>query len=150
MSPGGVGEQSYRTEDAAWGVSDHFMTSGILTQRRGREKLKAGGCMLVAPRREADGAPVGFAVLDRGGADVAFSSEVRPLVPALQNNRLLAIHVASMLTSYSIIGIAGVAAALYLIQGEHNRFERLPGADALNELTYRAVVVGFPILGLGI
>jgi cytochrome c-type biogenesis protein CcsB len=83
-------------------------------------------------------------------ADVAFSSQVRPLVPALQNNRLLAIHVASMLTSYSIIGIAGVAAVLYLIQGDNNRFARLPRSESLNELTYRAVVAGFPILGLGI
>jgi cytochrome c-type biogenesis protein CcsB len=83
-------------------------------------------------------------------ADMAFSSEVRPLVPALQNNRLLAIHVASMLISYSIIGIAGVAAALYLVQGKDNRFDRLPRADVLHDLTYRAVVAGFPILGLGI
>ncbi len=83
-------------------------------------------------------------------ADLAFSPQVRPLVPALQNNRLLAIHVASMLISYSIISVAGVTAALYLIQGEGNRFARLPAADTLNDLTYKAVVAGFPILGLGI
>src|SRR5581483_8965865 len=64
--------------------------------------------------------------------------------------RLLAIHVASMLTSYSIIGVAGMASVLYLIQGEGNRFERLPRAATLNDLTYRCMVVGFPILGLGI
>lgn len=83
-------------------------------------------------------------------ADMAFSPKVHPLVPALQNNRLLAVHVASMLTSYSIITIAGVAALLYLIQGEHNRFPKLPAADSLSDLTYKAVVAGFPILGLGI
>ena len=83
-------------------------------------------------------------------ADLAFSSEVRPLVPALQNNRLLAVHVAAMLISYSIIGVAGVSALLYLAQGDGNRFGRLPRAATLQELTYRTVVAGFPILGLGI
>lgn len=83
-------------------------------------------------------------------ADLVFSSEVRPLVPALQNNRLLAIHVAAMLVSYSIIAVAGVSAALYLIQGERNRFPRLPTAETLNDVTYRTVVAAFPILGLGI
>ncbi len=83
-------------------------------------------------------------------ADVAFSSEVRPLVPALQNNWLLAVHVAAMLVSYSLIAVAGGAAALYLVQGERDRFARLPRAAALSDLTYRTVVAGFPILGLGI
>ena len=83
-------------------------------------------------------------------ADITFSSDVRPLVPALQNNRLLAIHVAAMLISYSIIAVAGVSAVLYLVQGESNRFDRLPRASTLNDVTYRTVVAGFPILGLGI
>jgi cytochrome c-type biogenesis protein CcsB len=83
-------------------------------------------------------------------AQIAFSSEIEPLVPALQNKRLLGVHVASMLTSYSIIAVAGVAAVLYLVQGEHNRFARLPRAEVLSDLTYKAVVAGFPILGLGI
>ena len=83
-------------------------------------------------------------------ADVAFSSEVRPLVPALQNNRLLAVHVAAMLVSYSVFGVAFIAAALYLIQGERNRFAWLPSASVLDEITYKAVIVAFPVLGLGI
>jgi cytochrome c-type biogenesis protein CcsB len=83
-------------------------------------------------------------------ADLAFSSEVRPLMPALQNNRLLAIHVASMLISYSVLSVAFVSAALYLIQDGRDRFVRLPGVRALDDLTYKAVIVGFPILGLGI
>src|SRR5215211_1734683 len=83
-------------------------------------------------------------------ADAAFSSEVRPLVPALQNNRLLGIHVASMLISYSILGVAFVGAALYLIQNGESRFAWLPSGPALDEVTYKAVIAGFPILGLGI
>ena len=68
-------------------------------------------------------------------ADTAFSSEVRPLVPALQNNRLLAIHVAAMLISYSVLGVAFVAAALYLVQDGRSRFAWLPSGSALAELT---------------
>ncbi|MFN8557587.1 MAG: cytochrome c biogenesis protein CcsA [Dehalococcoidia bacterium] len=83
-------------------------------------------------------------------ADTAFSPEIRPLVPALQNNRLLAVHVAAMLISYSIIAVAGVAATLQLVQGEGNRFARLPSYAGLQDATYKAVVAGFPILGLGI
>ncbi len=83
-------------------------------------------------------------------ADLAFSSEVRPLVPALQNNRLLALHVAAMLLSYSIIAVGGGAAILYLVQGEGQRFARLPRPEVLQDLTHRAVMAGFPLLGLGI
>ena len=81
---------------------------------------------------------------------MAFSSEIKPLVPALQNNRLLAIHVASMIVSYSVLGVAFVGAVLYLIQGEGDRFSWLPSSRTLDDVTYKAVVAGFPILGLGI
>lgn len=83
-------------------------------------------------------------------AEIAFSSEIAPLVPALQNKRLLGIHVAAMVTSYSILALSGVLAIAYLVQGEGNRFARLPRADVLQDLTYKTVVAGFPILGLGI
>ncbi|MGD9894612.1 MAG: c-type cytochrome biogenesis protein CcsB [Dehalococcoidia bacterium] len=83
-------------------------------------------------------------------ADIAFSSEIQPLVPALQNNRLLAIHVAAMIVSYSVLGVAFVTAVLYLVQGNAERFSWLPSARTLDEVTYKAVVAGFPILGLGI
>jgi cytochrome c-type biogenesis protein CcsB len=83
-------------------------------------------------------------------ADAAFSSEIRPLMPALQNNRLLGIHVAAMLISYSILGVAFVGAALYLLQGGRDRFSWLPSNRVLDDVTYKAVVAGFPILGLGI
>lgn len=83
-------------------------------------------------------------------AELAFSSQIEPLVPALQNKRLLGIHVASMVTSYSILAVSGMLAIAYLAQGEGNRFARLPRAEVLQDLTYKTVVAGFPILGLGI
>ncbi len=83
-------------------------------------------------------------------AQSLFSPKIQPLVPALQNNRLLAIHVACMVTSYSALAVAFAATVLYLVQTDANRFVRLPKARVLETLSYRAVLVGFPILGLGI
>ena len=58
-----------------------------------------------------------------------FPDDVRPLVPALQNTDLLAIHVASMILAYAALSVSFAAAVLYLIQGgEQNRFRRLPRA----------------------
>src|SRR5436189_20650 len=74
----------------------------------------------------------------------------RQPVPALQNNRLLAIHVACMVISYGALTVAFAGTALYLVQTDANRFARLPKARLLETLSYRAVLVGFPLLGLGI
>lgn len=79
-----------------------------------------------------------------------FSHEIDPLVPALQNNRLLGIHVASMLLSYSVLAVAFGASVIYLLQGESGRFSMLPSADQADEISHSAILVGFPILGLGI
>ena len=83
-------------------------------------------------------------------AQTLFSPKIEPLVPALQNNRLLAIHVACMVISYSALTVAFAATVLYLIQTDANRYARLPKARVLETLGYRAVLVGFPLLGLGI
>lgn len=82
--------------------------------------------------------------------EALFSSRVSPLVPALQNNRLLALHVALMLLSYSVLGVAFVAAVLYLLQSYGRRFAGLPALDALDDLASRAVMVGFPLLAAGV
>src|SRR5574341_510337 len=69
-----------------------------------------------------------------------FPSDVRPLVPALQNTDLLAIHVAMMVLAYGALSVSFAAAALYLVQGgKLNRFSRLPKADVLDEIGYRSV-----------
>lgn len=83
-------------------------------------------------------------------AEALFPSRITPLVPALQNNRLLAIHVALMLLSYGALAVAFGAAVLYLVQGGGERFPRLPSAAVFDDLGYRAVLVGFPLLAAGI
>lgn len=68
-----------------------------------------------------------------------------PLVPALQNNFLLTVHVAVAIVAYGCFSIAFGAAVLYLIQPEQGR-SGLPRPEILDEISYRAVVVGFPFM----
>jgi cytochrome c-type biogenesis protein CcsB len=79
-----------------------------------------------------------------------FPSDVRPLVPALRNEPLLTAHVAMMVLAYSALSVSFGSAVVYLVQGEKSRFSRLPRAAVLDEIGYRAVIVGFPLLALGI
>jgi cytochrome c-type biogenesis protein CcsB len=81
-----------------------------------------------------------------------FPSEIVPLIPALQNGPLMTIHVSTMMTSYAVLTVAFCGAAIYLAQGGEGkrRFQSLPSAEAAGDLAHRAVMVGFPLLGLGI
>lgn len=76
-------------------------------------------------------------------------STSEPLVPALQNNLLLTVHVAVAIVAYGTFAIAFAAALLYLIQPEGGR-RGLPRHELLDEISYRAVIIGFPFLTLTI
>lgn len=75
-------------------------------------------------------------------------SKIEPLIPALQNQELLTIHVATAIISYGVFAVAFGAAVLQLVQGPGNRFSGLPSWDTLEEVSFRAVVVGFPFFAL--
>jgi cytochrome c-type biogenesis protein CcsB len=80
-----------------------------------------------------------------------FPDTVRPLVPALQNTDLLAVHVAAMILAYSALSVSFVAASLYIVQGgKQDRFARLPRSRLLDEVAYKSVMIGFPLLAGGI
>ena len=72
-------------------------------------------------------------------------SEIKPLVPALQNAPLLTIHVGMAVTAYGIFATSFAAGVAYLIQGQGDRFSWLPSHKVLDEVAYRAVIIGFPI-----
>jgi cytochrome c-type biogenesis protein CcsB len=76
-------------------------------------------------------------------------ADINPLVPALQNNLLLTVHVAVAIVAYGSFAIGAAAAGLYLIQPEGGRWG-LPKPSILDEMGYRAVIVGFPFLTLTI
>jgi cytochrome c-type biogenesis protein CcsB len=72
-------------------------------------------------------------------------SEIEPLVPALQNAPLLTIHVGMAVISYGIFATSFAAGVAYLVQGQGDRFGWLPSHKVLDEVAYRAVIIGFPI-----
>jgi ABC-type transport system involved in cytochrome c biogenesis permease subunit len=82
-------------------------------------------------------------------ANTEGASSVEPLVPALQNNLLLSVHVATAIVAYGSFTIAFAAALLFLAQPESGRWG-LPKPAVLDEIGYRAIVIGFPFLTLTI
>ena len=70
-----------------------------------------------------------------------------PLVPALQNNLLLTTHVAVAILAYGTFAVSFGAAVLYLV---HPRVPAglLPEPGLLDEIGYRSITVGFPLMAL--
>ena len=79
-----------------------------------------------------------------GGVD----SRIKPLMPALKSNWLL-IHVVTAFLGYAGFALAFGAAILYLLQDRRPRAS-LPPLAQLDRLIYRATVLGFLLLTLGI
>ncbi len=74
-------------------------------------------------------------------------STIEPLVPALQNNLLLTIHVSVAVVAYGTFAVAFGAAVMYLFQRQ-DRVSWMPPQETLDEVGYRAVVIGFPMMVL--
>ena len=79
-----------------------------------------------------------------GGVD----SRIQPLMPALKSNWLL-IHVVTAFLGYAAFALAFGTAVLYLVQDRRPR-PALPPLSQLDRLLYRATVLGFLLLTLGI
>ena len=81
-------------------------------------------------------------------ASLGVDSSIKPLMPALKSNWLL-IHVITCFFGYAAFGLAFGAAILYLVQGFAMR-SQAPSLPLLDRLIYRAAVIGFIFLTLGI
>jgi len=81
---------------------------------------------------------------------LSMGTTANPLVPALQNPPLLITHIAVAVVAYGAFSISFATAALYLIQPEEGRAasSKLPKPALLDEMGYRAVIIGFPLLTL--
>jgi cytochrome c-type biogenesis protein CcsB len=79
-----------------------------------------------------------------GGVD----TRIKPLMPALKSNWLL-IHVVAAFLGYAAFALAFGAGLLYLVQERRPR-KSLPPPAQLDRLVYRAAVLGFLLLTLGI
>jgi ABC-type transport system involved in cytochrome c biogenesis permease subunit len=71
--------------------------------------------------------------------------EIQPLVPALQSN-WLHIHVATCFIAYAAFAISFIAGTLYLI-GQKGP---IPPRYVLEEINYKCIIIGFPMLTSGI
>jgi len=81
-------------------------------------------------------------------ASLGADSRIRPLMPALKSNWLL-VHVITCFVGYAAFGLAFGAAILYLTRAFRPQGQG-PGLPLLDRLIYRAAVIGFVFLTLGI
>lgn len=97
-----------------------------------------------------------FAFVAMAYASWSESSDIMPLVPALQSNWLLA-HVITCFLGYAAFAVACGLSIMYLIRstgGEGGPKDGgsglLPGTGLLDNLTYQSIIVGFTLLTAGI
>jgi cytochrome c-type biogenesis protein CcsB len=89
-------------------------------------------------------------------ASSSFPSAVAPLNPALKSKWLL-VHTTLAFVSYATFAIAFGAGIMYLLQ-EHflkskrlgAMYHKLPSLDTLDEINYRSLTFGFPLLTFAI
>jgi cytochrome c-type biogenesis protein CcsB len=84
-------------------------------------------------------------------AGTVLYTQTAPVVPALRSY-WLAIHVSAAVIASGILLLAGVSSVLYLLRAAHENTPtrlawaaRLPGADVLDRVAYRATALAFPI-----
>jgi cytochrome c-type biogenesis protein CcsB len=93
------------------------------------------------------GLPLVFLVM---ASTFLLDHSIKPLIPALQSNWLVA-HVIACFLGYAGFAVSFVAAVLRLLsRGFTGLDKRLPQRDILDEVVYRSVLVGFPMLTVGI
>jgi cytochrome c-type biogenesis protein CcsB len=69
-------------------------------------------------------------------------ARIDPLIAALQNN-ILILHVGSAVISYGAFACAFAAGLLYLVNRD-DRVAWLPAREVLDEIGYKAIIIGFP------
>lgn len=76
---------------------------------------------------------------------MSLDASVKPLIPALDNNLLLTLHVGFAIVAYGAASVSCAAAVIYLIY-PHLKFKKLPPRDLFDDLGYKAATVTFPLL----
>ena len=81
------------------------------------------------------------------------NATIKPLIPALQSN-WLAIHVITCFFGYAAFAVSFGISIIYLIQNRREGIDGpigwLPNTKMLDEINYRSIVIGFPMLTVGI
>ncbi|MFA7062086.1 MAG: c-type cytochrome biogenesis protein CcsB [Pedobacter sp.] len=102
---------------------------------------------------------VPFALLGMAWAQLGLNNGIEPLVPALQSNWLL-YHVITCFLGYAAFAVACGISIMYLIKATNEEgastvsaggiMAMFPPIKVLDDLNYRAIMIGFPLLTLGI
>jgi cytochrome c-type biogenesis protein CcsB len=82
------------------------------------------------------------------------NAKITPLMPALQSN-WLTIHVTTCFFGYAAFAVSFGVSILYLIRDRDGSPKEggskwLPSTQILDEINYKSIVIGFPMLSLGI
>ena len=101
---------------------------------------------------------VPFALLGMAWAQLELNSGIEPLVPALQSNWLL-YHVVTCFLGYAAFAVACGVSIMYLVatrldhgtaKSRGGMLAMFPPTRLLDDINYRAIMIGFPLLTLGI
>ncbi len=102
---------------------------------------------------------VPFALLGMAWAQLGLNTGIEPLVPALQSNWLL-YHVITCFLGYAAFAVACGISIMYLIKAKFEEgastasagglMAMFPPIRVLDDLNYRSIMIGFPLLTLGI
>ncbi|MGB4600051.1 MAG: c-type cytochrome biogenesis protein CcsB [Trichlorobacter sp.] len=99
-----------------------------------------------------------FALLGMTWAQLYLPADINPLMPALQSN-WLTYHVITCFLGYAAFAVACGVSIMYLIKARSEAegsdaagglLSIFPPTRVLDELNYKAIMVGFPLLTLGI
>ncbi|MEZ4600129.1 MAG: c-type cytochrome biogenesis protein CcsB [Syntrophotaleaceae bacterium] len=97
---------------------------------------------------------VPMALLAMCWAQFRGNAAIEPLLPALQSN-WLTYHVVTCFLGYAGFAVAFAVSVMYLVRsGADDKGKEetslFPSAEVLDDLNYRAIMIGFPFLTLGI
>lgn len=92
--------------------------------------------------------PMAFLAISLTFIIPGIDSKIVPLIPALQSN-WLTIHVTTCFFGYASFSVSFGVSILYLIK-EKRDSDWLPSTSILDELNYKSIIIGFPMLTLGI
>jgi cytochrome c-type biogenesis protein CcsB len=85
-------------------------------------------------------------------------NEIQPLIPALQSNWLIS-HVVTCFVGYAAFAVSFGVSFLYLFKMKTEKkpaknpgglLDYLPASDLLDEVGYKTIAIGFPLLTIGI
>ncbi|MCX8119109.1 MAG: c-type cytochrome biogenesis protein CcsB [Desulfobacterota bacterium] len=98
--------------------------------------------------------PLAFLTIAATSLIPSISPRITPLMPALQSN-WLTVHVTTCFFGYAAFAVSFGVSLLYLIRDRkdlrgENQPTWLPSLSVLDEINYKAIVIGFPMLSLGI